>query len=108
MGERQQEAWPLSCTNAVVNSSLENLIAKSDIWLTLGHFDRLFKEANLCICDAAVHSAILRPFNELSGADAPRFESCLTSGIVLPLNSRRNRFKNLSCHWQQALDGSYE
>src|SRR6201987_6247474 len=76
--------------------------------LTLAPLDRLFKEANLRIRDATVHSAILRPFNQLFGADTPGFESCLISSIVFPSNSRRNRFKNFSCDWEQAFDGSHE
>ena len=86
----------------------EDLVKISEIGLALAYVNRLFKEAKLCICDAAVHSAILRPVHQLFGSDTPGFESCLISGIVLFLNPRRNRLKNLSHGREQALDGSHE
>jgi hypothetical protein len=82
--------------SGVFSTFLEDLVEISEIGLTLTRLDRLFKEANLCIRDATVHSAILRPFNQLFGADTPGLESCLISGIALPLNSLPGRWQTIA------------
>src|SRR5579871_5303063 len=90
--------WPSRCRRSclseppMTSSSAfpEYLVEIREIRLTLATLDRLVKQTDLRIRDAAVQSAILRPFNQFFGADLPRFQRCLVSGIVLLLNSPGN------------------